>query len=131
MSFTRRRCFAVLSLLLVSSLPAIAQVSAAISGRVTDQTGAGVPGATVIAKDTDMGVSRVTVTDAAGRYELPSLALGRYEVDAVKEGVAGAVIEEVLRGNSLDSPKSVRTMWPSAPMRMFSGFRSRYMTPAA
>ncbi|HET6217418.1 MAG TPA: carboxypeptidase regulatory-like domain-containing protein [Acidobacteriaceae bacterium] len=96
MSLTRRRCFSLLSLLLVFSLPAMAQVSAAISGRVTDQTGAGVPGATVTAKDTDLGVSRVTVTDAAGRYELPSLPLGRYEVDATKEGFAAAIREGIV-----------------------------------
>jgi len=89
MPFTRR--FAVLSLLLVSSVPAIAQVSAALSGRVTDQSGAGVPGATVSAKDTDMGISRETVTDAAGRYELPALPVGRYEVAATKSGFAVAV----------------------------------------
>ena len=41
------------------------------------------------------------------------------------EGVGGAVIAAVRRGNSFESPKSVSTMWPSAPMRMFSGFRSR------
>jgi hypothetical protein len=93
---THRRCFAVLSLFLAFSLPVMAQVSAALSGRVTDQTGAGVPGATVTAKDTDLGVSRVTVTDAAGRYELPSLPLGRYEVDATKEGFAGAIREGIV-----------------------------------
>ena len=93
---TRRRCFAVLSLFTAFSLPVMAQVSAALSGRVTDQTGAGVPGATVTAKDTDLGVSRVTVTDAAGRYELPSLPLGRYEVDATKEGFAAAIREGIV-----------------------------------
>ena len=36
MLFTRRFTVAVLSLLLVSSVPAMAQVSAALSGRVTD-----------------------------------------------------------------------------------------------
>ena len=93
---TRRRCFAVLSLFIAFSVPVMAQVSAALSGRVTDQTGAGVPGATVTAKDTDLGVSRVTVTDAAGRYELPSLPLGRYEVDATKEGFAAAIREGIV-----------------------------------
>ncbi len=88
MLFTR---VAVLSLLLVSSVPAISQVSAALSGRVTDPTGAGIPGATVTAKDTDMGISRETVTDAAGRYELPALPVGRYEVAATKSGFAGAL----------------------------------------
>jgi hypothetical protein len=91
MLFTRRFAVAVLSLLLVFSVPAVAQVSAALSGRVTDQSGAGVPDATVTAKDTDMGISRDTVTDAAGRYELPALPVGRYEVAATKSGFAVAV----------------------------------------
>ena len=88
---SRRHWIAVLSLLLVFSVPAVAQVSAALSGRVTDQAGAGLPGATVTAKDTDMGISRETVTDAAGRYELPALPVGRYEVTATKSGFAVAV----------------------------------------
>jgi hypothetical protein len=91
MLFSRRFAVAVLSLLLVFSVPAVAQVSAALSGRVTDQSGAGVPGATVTAKDTDMGISRDTVTDAAGRYELPALPVGRYEVAVTKTGFAVAV----------------------------------------
>jgi hypothetical protein len=69
----------------------MAQVSAALSGRVTDQTGAGLSGATVTAKNTDMGISRETVTDAAGRYELPALPVGRYEVGATKSGFAAAI----------------------------------------
>jgi hypothetical protein len=91
MSSTRCLGYALLSLLLVCSLPVMAQVSAAISGRVTDQTGSTVSGATVTAKDKDMGISRVTVTDAAGRYQLPALPLGQYEVEAAKSGFAGAV----------------------------------------
>ena len=91
MLFTRRHWVGLLSLLLVLSAPAMAQVSAALSGRVTDQTGAGLPGATVTAKNTDMGISRETVTDAAGRYELPALPVGRYEVGATKSGFAAAI----------------------------------------
>jgi hypothetical protein len=91
MLFTRRFALRILSLLLVSSAPVMGQVSAALSGRVTDQTGAGIPGATVTAKDTDMGISRETVTDGAGRYELPALPVGRYEVAATKSGFAVAV----------------------------------------
>ena|ERR1700759_1551089 len=91
MLLTRRFAAAVLSLLLVASVPAMAQVSAALSGRITDQTGAGIPGAIVSAKDTDVGISRETVTDGAGRYELPALPVGRYEVSATKSGFAVAV----------------------------------------
>ncbi len=91
MLFTRRFAVAILSLLLFSSVRAMAQVSAALSGRVTDQTSAGIPEATVTAKDTDMGITRETVTDAAGRYELPALPVGRYEVTATKSGFTVAV----------------------------------------
>jgi hypothetical protein len=88
---SQRHWIAVLSLLLVFSVPAMAQVSAALSGRITDQAGAGLPGATVTAKDTDIGISRETVTDTAGRYELPALPVGRYEVTATKSGFAVAI----------------------------------------
>ena len=88
---TRRLCYAVLSQLLLFSVPVMAQVSAALSGRITDQTGAAVPGATVTATDTENGVSRMTITDAVGRYELPALPVGQYEVEAAKNGLAGTI----------------------------------------
>jgi hypothetical protein len=96
MLFTRRFCFAILCLFLIFSLPVAAQVSAALSGRGTDQTGAAVPEVTVTATDTDMGIARVTTTDAAGRYELPELPIGRYEVGAAKSGFAGTVRSGIL-----------------------------------
>lgn len=40
-------------------------------------------------------------------------------------GVAGAVMADARTGNSFESPKSVKTICPSAPIRMFSGFKSR------
>src|ERR1700761_3304887 len=87
----RRLCAILLSFFLPFSLPAMAQVSAGLSGRVTDQTGAALPGVNVTAKDTDVGLTRETVTDSAGRYELPALPLGRYEVEARKTGFTGAL----------------------------------------
>jgi hypothetical protein len=96
MSYAHRLCLAVLSILCVSSLPVVAQVSAALSGRVVDQTGAAVSGASVTAKDTDMGISRTTITDAAGRYELPALPIGRYEVQAAKDGFAEEIRSGIL-----------------------------------
>ena len=81
MSSTRRLCYTLLSLLLLFSVPVTAQVSAAISGRVTDQTGAAVSGATVTAKDTDMGISRVTVTDERTRRILIRRGLNRHGIE--------------------------------------------------
>src|SRR5947209_713642 len=66
--------------------PAFAQVSAELSGTVTDQTGAGVPSARVTARNLDIGVERTGMTDSSGHYEFSALALGRYEVLVIKLG---------------------------------------------
>ena len=42
-----------------------------IVGRVTDQTGAIVPKATVIIRNTETGLQRVLETNSAGEYQLP------------------------------------------------------------
>jgi Carboxypeptidase regulatory-like domain len=63
-----------------------AQVSAAISGRVTDPQGATVSGAAVITKNVETGETRSVVTDYTGHYWVPSLAVGDYEVRAAKQG---------------------------------------------
>ena len=87
----------ILSLVCLCSLAAEAQVSASLSGRVTDQTGAVVSGATVTAENLDTGLSRTAVTDQAGRYELVALPVGQYDVRAKKAGFA----ERVRTGLSL------------------------------
>ncbi|HEY4049926.1 MAG TPA: carboxypeptidase regulatory-like domain-containing protein [Acidobacteriaceae bacterium] len=81
-----RLLLAVLAQICVCSHPLGAQVSAALSGRVTDPSGAGVPGASVTAKDIDTGVTRATITDQVGRYELPALPIDEYEIRAAKNG---------------------------------------------
>ena len=79
----------VLLLCGVRSLPA--QVSAALSGTVTDPSGGVVAAAAVTARNTDTGTVRDTVTDSAGNYRMPSLAVGDYEIRAAKPGFAEAV----------------------------------------
>jgi hypothetical protein len=74
-----------------------AQVSAAIAGSVSDPTGAVIQGATVIAKNQDTGLTRSTLTNAAGRYELAALPIGQYELRAAKDGFS----ERVRSGISL------------------------------
>ena len=86
MSARYRVWVVVLSLSGLHSLIAEAQVSASLSGRVTDQTGAVVSAATVTAKNLDTGMSRSGVTDQAGRYELIALPIGQYEVRAPASG---------------------------------------------
>jgi hypothetical protein len=59
--------------------------SAAISGAVTDQSGAAVSGAAISVKDVETGVVRTTTTDAIGRYRMLELPVGAYEVTASKD----------------------------------------------
>jgi len=67
------------------------QVSAMLSGVVTDQSGAFLSGVDVTAKNLDTGFSRQTTTDRSGRYQLFALPVGQYEVRAKKEGFAEAI----------------------------------------
>jgi len=68
-----------------------AQVSASVSGMVTDSSGAPVSGASVSAKDLDTGAVREGATDGAGRYRLPALAVGLYELTVTKQGFGQVV----------------------------------------
>jgi hypothetical protein len=71
-----------------------AQVSATLSGEVTDQSGAAVTAASITVKHLDTGAVRSTTTDGAGRYRVASLSLGNYEVRGKKQGFA----EEIRTG---------------------------------
>src|SRR5918995_2135480 len=78
--------------------PLLAQRSdrAIISGVVTDQQGAAVPGATVTVRNEATGVDTVLVTNAAGAYTTPPLVLGRYTVAVELIGFKKAVSEGML-----------------------------------
>jgi hypothetical protein len=88
----------IFTFLCLLSVCAGAQVSATLSGRVTDSTGGAVVSATVTANDLDTGVSRTVVTSQVGQYEMVALPLGRYEVRATKQGYA----EQIRTGVVLD-----------------------------
>jgi hypothetical protein len=64
------------------SSPALAQRSdrGTISGVVSDEQGAAVPGATVTITNEATGVATIVVTNAAGAYTTPPLVLGTYSV---------------------------------------------------
>ena len=57
-----------------------------ILGTVTDQTGAAIPGATVIILDTERGLARTLTTDQVGEYNAPTLIPGTYTVRVEAKG---------------------------------------------
>jgi len=78
----------LLLLLLILAYPvrAAAQVLASISGIVTDTNGGLIGTATVTAKSLETAAVREAATDATGRYQLPELPVGAYEVTVAKAG---------------------------------------------
>src|ERR1700688_3182160 len=73
--------------LLLTSVPNLdAQVSASITGVITDASGARVPSAAIRAKNLETGAIRGTVSDEAGRYQVLALPVGEYEIRVSKTG---------------------------------------------
>jgi carboxypeptidase family protein len=65
--------------------------TATILGTVTDMTGAGVPETAVQVKNVGTGITQSTVSDAVGRFTVPDLGIGEYEVQASKAGFSTVV----------------------------------------
>src|SRR5688572_33335915 len=84
--------------ILAPATDALAQRSdrAAISGVVTDDQGAGVPGASVTIRNEATGVEVVLTTNDSGAYASPPLVLGRYSVTVDLTGFKKMVSSGIL-----------------------------------
>ena len=86
-----------LGFLLAATTGSAQVVTGTISGRVTDPTGAVIPGATVQIQNIETGFSRNVQTDDGGRYEARNLPVGSYSITAQQAGFR----TEVRRGITL------------------------------
>ena len=83
---------AMLTVLGVGAGRAWAQgATATILGTVTDMSGAAVPDAMVQVKNTGTGATQSVAADAQGRFRVPDLGIGDYEVQAAKTGFSTMV----------------------------------------
>ena len=85
----KQLCLLSWSVALIASLmlPSRAHAqTASISGTVTDSSGAAVPGASIELRNTATGATRTVVTDNQGRYSVPELNIGAYELRGSKTG---------------------------------------------
>jgi hypothetical protein len=83
--------FVAIAALLLSAVPLLAQVDVTtgrISGLVSEESGAPLPGATVEAKSKDTGLTLVAVSDSRGIYRIVSVPVGTYAVTATLQGFA-------------------------------------------
>lgn len=65
-----------------------AQVTSNILGTVTDQSGAAVAGAKVVARNVETNATKESVSDSAGRFRVPLLPVGSYDLTVEASGFA-------------------------------------------
>src|SRR5712692_681007 len=82
------RRLAVIGFFTWSAISALGQAvnTAQIQGRVTDPSGAAVPGAQITATQTATGMARTTPSSQDGAYFLPSLPVGAYQLEVKAQG---------------------------------------------
>src|SRR5437868_14809549 len=110
----RKLSGAVVVLLLTCATVFAQQTTGVITGRVVDQQGAAVPGATVTAKSPTTGFTRTETSDAEGVYRLAALPVGLYEVTAELQGFSTVSDRDVAvnigQTQSVDFPMKVASL---------------------
>ncbi|HKD12573.1 MAG TPA: TonB-dependent receptor [Thermoanaerobaculia bacterium] len=90
---------------LLLSLAAAELGAASLSGRVTDESGSGLPGATVEIEGGGLERPRIEATDSDGRFRVEGLAAGSYRVSFRLPGFVGVMRHGIAL--SADAPRSV------------------------
>src|SRR5437762_6355646 len=80
-----RLTFVTLSLALVAGLNA-QQPSASVVGRVTDATGAVIPGVAIKVTSLDTNIAQAGASNQSGDFTIPYLNPGRYSMEATLTG---------------------------------------------
>jgi carboxypeptidase family protein/TonB-dependent receptor-like protein len=110
-----RKVFGAVALALLTCASAFAQqTTGTVTGRVVDQQGAAIPGATVTAKSASTGFTRTETSDAEGLYRLNALPVGIYEVTAELQGFATVSKKDievnVAQTQAVDFPMKVASL---------------------
>jgi outer membrane receptor protein involved in Fe transport len=88
---------AVLAGLLAIPIVVVGQgTSATIVGTVSDAGGSAVPGAEVVARNVDTGLTRTVTSGDAGTYRLEFLPVGKYDIEVTFAGFKKALISAIV-----------------------------------
>jgi outer membrane receptor for ferrienterochelin and colicin len=99
-----RFLFAIALLTAIVPFSAFAQSSnGSISGSVSDGTGALLPGVTITAVNTATGMSRTSVSNSAGHFEIPLLPPGTYSVSSELSGFQPTKYDRIVVNVGSDS----------------------------
>ncbi|MGC9197600.1 MAG: carboxypeptidase regulatory-like domain-containing protein [Acidobacteriaceae bacterium] len=80
----------------------------AISGIVTDSSGAVVPGAQVELRNTETGITEANKTNSTGLYSYPSLSVGTYSIRVSAPGFKIGIVPSITVTIGRDSSANVR-----------------------
>ena len=97
MQFRKGICIFLFAIVLLSGT-LMAQSAGTISGVVQDESAAVIPEANVTITNAGTGISRSVVSDAEGRYNVPGLNPGQYDIQVEKTGFG----TEVRKGVTLN-----------------------------
>src|SRR5918996_4369802 len=91
-----RACLFGAAALVLSTVVALAQATAELNGRVTDESGAVLPGVTITATQTETGFTRTVVTDESGAWTMPSVPIGPYRLEVALQGFRTQVLTGIV-----------------------------------
>ena len=81
-----QRVLVFLFVLVLTASTGWAQSTGELAGRVTDESGAVLPGVTITATQTDTGFVRTVATDGAGAWVMPNMPTGPYRLEVSLQG---------------------------------------------
>src|ERR1700690_431363 len=114
----------ILGIVYLCGMSSAQEPTASLTGRVTDQTGAVIPQATIVATAAD-GKQTSPTADAAGGFAIHGLAPGTYSVAASAQGFAlfkkDGVILAAGQTQSLNLPLQVQTQAEKVEVKAESG----------
>jgi hypothetical protein len=114
MTSTARRllsiAFFALAVAALAAPAAYAQggVTATLNGTVTDTSGAVIPGANVVVKRSDTGITTEAVSNAEGQFTVPQLQPGKYTVTVSLSGFKTATVNDVELNSGVASGINVK-----------------------
>ncbi len=94
-SFTFTGLLAALFFSAIAALSTFAQSTATLQGAVTDQSGAVVSGARIVARNIATGLERAAQTDTAGNYQVAALPVGVYRVEVQASGFSPQTVNDL------------------------------------
>ncbi|MBI1897989.1 MAG: carboxypeptidase regulatory-like domain-containing protein, partial [Acidobacteria bacterium] len=93
----------VLALAVLASPVAFAQITGEIRGVVLDPSGAAIPNAKITLTSKETGATRQVTSDEEGRFALPLLPIGEYEVKAEAPAFRIAVTPAIVRSGEIST----------------------------